>query len=79
MWVLSLQKAGSGGVGTNLSASAISVNSGASDSTWHFPTTAAISALTGATFGVFRFLWTKTGTPGTLTADVSVGYRLVLT
>ncbi len=78
-WVLSLTKYGTGGTGTSINSSVISVDSGASDSTWRSPTTAAIGALLGTTYAGLRAVWTKTGTPGTLNGPCVVTWRPVLT
>ncbi len=78
-WVLSFQKVGTTAALTNISAAACTVASGASDGTVQTPTVLAINALMGTGYGSFKYLWTKTGTPGALTANSIVGYRLVLT
>lgn len=75
-WVGGLFKFGTGGAGTSIGTFA-TIDSGASGGGYRTPITYAVNALLGLTYSGIRITWTKTGTPGQLTAPVAVTYRLV--
>jgi hypothetical protein len=76
-WELDLDKVGTSGTAFVNGDNILKIASGASDGVFRTPIVTTVGVLLGSGYSAMRAAWTKTGTPGNLTAYVLVLYRLV--